>query len=273
MLDKNRIYQIIFNHDTKAGRTFDIVLLWAILFSVLVVIIESVPYFKLNFYNLFRTVELFLTALFTIEYVLRIWSSPDRKKYLLSFWGIIDLLAILPTYLELFFIDSHYLVTIRIFRLLRIFRILKLSNFSRAANVLIVTLLNSSYRISVFFFVVIFIVTILGTLMYIVEGGKGDFDSIPHSIYWAIVTITTVGFGDIVPTTVAGKFLASFVMLLGYAIIAIPTGIVTAEMTMSRSGKISCPKCSLKQSKENKFCSECGTELSSKENLDKTKFD
>lgn len=255
---RKKLYQIIFEHHTKAGKLFDVVLLWLILISVLVVITESVPEFSAALFSVFYTIEWVLTILFTLEYILRIWSSPKPMKYIFSFWGLIDLLAILPTYLGFFFSGSHYLLTVRIFRLLRVFRILKLVRFNREAQILLKALKASSYKISIFLMTVISIVTMLGTLMYVVEGSDSGFTSIPQSIYWSIVTVTTVGFGDIVPQTVIGKILSSVAMIVGYAIIAVPTGIITVELSKTQQRSITCQNCGSVNADQARFCDQCG---------------
>lgn len=258
---KEKIYQIIFEHDTKAGKLFDVALLWLILLSVVVVIVESIPYFHNNFFTGFYVIELILTILFSIEYLLRIYSSPKPLQYIFSFWGLIDLLSIFPTYFELFASGYHSLLSVRIFRLLRVFRVLRLVRFNREAQVLVNALKDSMFKIGVFLLAVVAIVVMLGTLMYVIEGEESGFTSIPQGIYWAIVTITTVGFGDIVPQTVLGKILASFAMILGYAIIAIPTGIVTVEMAKSRGDTKKCKSCKKENPETANFCSNCGVEL------------
>lgn len=258
---KKRLYHIIFEHDTKAGKLFDVILLWLILISVIVVITESVPEIHSAFFPVFYTIEWILTVLFTIEYVLRIWSSPKPLKYIFSFWGFIDLLAILPTYMDLMFSGYHYLLTVRIFRLLRVFRILKLVRFNKEAQILLQALKASSYKISIFLMTVISIVTLLGTLMYVVEGSESGFSSIPQSIYWSIVTVTTVGFGDIVPQTVIGKILSSIAMIVGYAIIAVPTGIITVELSKSQTKIILCNKCNSENPYYAIYCNHCGNKI------------
>jgi len=261
---RKRLYKIIFEHDTPAEKLFDVVLLWFILISVIVVIIESIPEIHLQFFEIFYAVEWAFTILFTIEYLLRIWSSPKPLKYIFSFWGLIDLLAILPTYLELFIVGYHYFLIVRVFRLLRVFRILKLVRFNQEAQVLVNALKSSYYKISIFLMAVISIVTLMGTLMYVVEGSESGFNSIPQSIYWAIVTVTTVGFGDIVPQTVIGKLLSSVAMIMGYAIIAVPTGIITVELSRSnKNQKRICANCSSGNPPNSHYCNQCGNLLES----------
>ncbi|TDG37223.1 ion transporter [Pedobacter changchengzhani] len=255
---RERINNIIFNHDTKAGRLFDVVLLWVILFSVLVVILESTPTLHVRFFNTFYYIEWGITIVFTIEYLLRIWSTKTPLKYIFSFWGLVDFISTVPTYLELLNFGFHYLLAIRIFRLLRVFRIFKLVKFSRAAQVLVLALKGSGHKIGVFLMAVFSIMVLLGTLMYVIEGGENGFTSIPQSIYWAVVTVTTVGFGDIVPSTVLGKILSSLAMIMGYAIIAVPTGIITVEMTKKRELAKICEVCNHDNPDDANFCNQCG---------------
>lgn len=266
MISKKETYEIIFKHDTKNGRLFDIVLLWLILINVLIVIIESTPQIQKDYFEYFYFFEWLFTIIFTVEYTLRIWSSPKSLKYVFSMWGIIDLLSILPTYLALIFIGTHYLILVRIFRLLRVFRILRLVQFNREAQFMLQSLQKSAFRIGVFLITVVFITVILGTMMYVIEGSENGFSSIPIGIYWAIVTITTVGFGDIVPQTVLGKILASAAMILGYAIIAVPTGIITVEMSRIRNTQVVCDNCNKNNPDDAIFCNNCGVELSEKPN-------
>lgn len=261
MTDREKLYHIVFGTDTKAGKRFDVVLLWLILFSALVVIIESVPEYGIGYRDTFVTLEWFFTIIFTLEYLLRLYISPKPLRYIFSIWGLIDLLSILPTYMSLFFAGYHYLLIVRIFRLLRVFRVLKLVRFNTEARALLKALKASSYKISIFLLTVITIVTLMGTIMYVVEGEKKGFSSIPQSIYWAIVTVTTVGYGDMVPQTVLGKFISSVAMILGYAIIAVPTGIVTVEIAKSSSNDKQCPKCSHNNEHEANYCSNCGKNL------------
>lgn len=258
MTTKEKLFKIVFGTDTRAGRAFDVVLLWSVLLSVLVVVLESVPDISIVYHDAFYAIEWGFTILFSIEYLIRVWISPKPLKYIFSFWGLIDLLSVLPTYLGLFLGGSHYLLVIRIFRLLRVFRILKLVRFNSEANTLIKALRASLYKVTIFFLTVLTIVILLGTLMYVVEGKTNGFTSIPQSIYWAIITITTVGYGDIVPHTVLGKFVSSFIMIIGYAIIAVPTGIVTAEMTRTKEVKKKCKNCHSENSILSNFCSQCG---------------
>lgn len=260
-MTKTRLYDIVFKTDSKAGKQFDIVLLWVILLSVVVVMLESVPAFGSKFKSFFTVVEWVFTIVFTIEYLLRIAISPRPFKYVFSFWGFIDLLSILPSFLSLVFVGYHYFLVIRIFRLLRVFRVFKMARFNSETIVLIQALKASSYKISVFMLTVIAIVSIMGTLMYVVEGDADGFSSIPQSIYWAIVTITTVGYGDIVPLTVLGKIMSSVIMIMGYAIIAVPTGIVTVEMSKSSRNNLKCPNCNHKNENTALYCNQCGEKL------------
>lgn len=258
MINRERLHRIVFHTDTKAGRRFDVWLLWIILFSVLLVMIESVPEVGPKYYSIFFVIEWIMTIIFTIEYVLRIWISPNRFAYIFSFWGLIDVLSILPTYLRLFIFGYHYLIIVRVFRLLRVFRILKLARFNRESAFLAASLKSSAHKIAIFMMAVFSIVVFLGTIMYVVEGGEKGFTSIPQSIYWAIVTVTTVGYGDMVPHTVLGKFISSLAMIIGYAIIAIPTGIVTMEMSRSGHKKKKCDECNFENEEKAAYCSNCG---------------
>lgn len=255
---RQKVNDIIFGHDTKSSKLFDIILLWLILISVIVVVLESVSSFQVRFLTAFSYVEWIITILFTLEYLLRIWSSKTPFRYIFSFWGVIDLLSILPTYLELIDFGFHYLLAIRIFRLLRVFRILKLVRFNREAQLLLLALKGSGHKIGVFLMVVISIMVLLGTLMYAIEGGENGFTSIPQSIYWAIVTVTTVGFGDVVPQTVLGKFLSSIAMIMGYAIIAVPTGIITVELAKNKSVDKICEVCNHDNPDDAHYCNQCG---------------
>lgn len=266
---KQTWYEVIFQADTKAGKTFDIILLVSILLSVFVVMLDSVRELHIEYRTFFQYAEWFFTIIFTIEYAVRIYVSRKRIRYVRSFYGIIDLLSILPTYLSLILAGSHYLLVIRVLRLLRVFRILKLSRYLRASEVLAVSLKQSRYKITVFFEVVLAMVIIMGSLMYLIEGPENGFTSIPKSIYWAIVTLTTVGFGDITPQTVVGQFFASLIMILGYSIIAVPTGIISAEMFRvdKRKGtNVTCTGCKYDSHDDDaSFCKRCGTALPAKD--------
>lgn len=255
---RNYLYDVVFGTESKAGKRFDVILLWIILFSVFIVMIESIPEIGIKYKHLLYIIEWILTIIFTLEFILRIWISPKPIKYIFSFWGFIDLLSILPTYLSFFFIGYHYLLVVRIFRLLRVFRILKLVRFNNEAIKLTNALQASLYKIAIFFIAVIAVVTFMGTLMYVVEGGEDGFTSIPQSIYWAIVTVTTVGYGDMVPHTVLGKFISSIAMIIGYAIIAVPTGIVTVELSKQKEIKNQCKKCDTSIETIANYCSNCG---------------
>ncbi|MCB0478777.1 MAG: ion transporter [Crocinitomicaceae bacterium] len=261
-----KLHTIIFEADTRAGKLFDVVLLWAILISVLLVMGESVKGLRIEYGRFFHIAEWFFTILFTLEYILRLICVHKPIKYIFSFYGIIDLLSIIPTYLALFFIDTRSLRVIRSLRLLRVFRVLKLGRFVKESDLLMEALKNSRYRITVFLFAVLAVTSIMGTVMYLVESPETGFTSIPRSIYWAIVTLTTVGFGDIAPQSDLGQFIASIVMVLGYAIIAIPTGIITGEVIKSTdTSNINtqvCINCQHdKHDTDAKYCKMCGTEL------------
>lgn len=228
---KEKIHEIIFEADTPAGKTFDIILLVAIVASLAVVIIESVDSISNRYIDFFIWAEVFFTILFTLEYALRIYCVYRPWKYIFSFFGIIDFLAILPGYLSLVISGSQYLLVIRGLRLIRVFRIFKLGHFLNEGEVIINALRASRAKITVFLTFITINTVIIGAMMYLVEGGSNDsFSSIPRGIYWAIVTLTTVGYGDITPVTPIGQFLSALVMILGYAVLAVPTGIVSAEM-------------------------------------------
>jgi len=229
---RERIWRIIFQTESGMAKAFDVVLLIVIAGSVMIVMLESVAGIQANYSKLLKVLEWAFTILFTIEYIVRLMVVRKKRRYALSFFGIVDLLSIIPTYLELFVAGSGHFIIIRILRLLRMFRVLKMAQHVGDAYILINALKTSRPKIAVFIFGLFSIVCIQGTIMYIIEGGMEDsqFTSIPQSIYWAIVTITTVGYGDITPVSIAGKMLASVIMITGFAIIAVPTGIVTAEL-------------------------------------------
>nr|WP_321450093.1 ion transporter [uncultured Carboxylicivirga sp.] len=228
---KLRLYEIIFEADTKAGKWFDIILIGLILFSIVIVMIESDNRVMPNAQLWVDIVEWTVTILFTIEYFLRIWIIDKPRKYIFSFFGIIDLLSILPSFIGLFFAGTQMLLVLRSLRLLRVFRVLKLTRYVKEATALWEALAAGRNKIGVFLFAVLILITILGTVMYLIEKPYNEgFRSIPESIYWAVVTLTTVGYGDIAPVTTLGKFVAGVIMIIGYAIIAVPTGIVTSEL-------------------------------------------
>ena len=264
---RKQIFVTIFGTDTRAGKTFDVILLWMIILSVTVVILESVSSLRNSYHGLFVTTEWIFTIIFSIEYLLRVYSAPKPLKYITSFFGIIDLLAILPTFLGLVFDQATILLTFRALRLLRMFRVLKLARYVREAAVLMRALQNSKHKIVVFFGAVLTMVLILGSLLYMIEGEENGFTSIPQSIYWAIVTITTVGYGDIAPATVLGKILASVAMLTGYSIIAVPTGIISVEIgraVKSNRKPVTekCSKCGFDSHDQDAgYCKICGEKL------------
>lgn len=263
---KKKLYVIIFESDTPKGKLFDVFLIGFIIASVLVVILESVVTFSDHFKLALQIMEYVFTAFFTFEYLVRIYCSPKPRKYIFSFFGIVDLLATLPLYLGFVFTSARYLLIIRTFRLIRVFRVFKLFNFLDEGNLLLVSLRLSSRKIFVFFFFVLILVTSVGTIMYMVEGTQPDtaFNNIPNCIYWAIVTMTTVGYGDITPETPVGRFISACVMLIGYTIIAVPTGIVSATMIKEhkRRSELRCPYClRTGHEEEAEYCKYCGGKL------------
>lgn len=264
---RKKIYIVIFGTETPAGKLFDVVLLTLIILSVTVVILESVSTIRETFGHVFVSVEWVFTIIFSLEYFLRVVTSPRPLKYITSFYGIIDLLAILPTYLGILFDQSTFLLTIRAMRLLRMFRVFKLGRYLKEAAILVRALKLSIHKIIVFFGVVLTLVLILGSMLYLIEGEENGFTSIPQSVYWAIVTITTVGYGDIAPATVLGKILASIAMLTGYSIIAVPTGIISVEIgravkSGSTRGRKTCTSCGHDtHDKDANHCKICGSRL------------
>ncbi len=264
---KERLWRIIFEAETPAGKAFDVLLLWAIFLSVTAVMLESVDSIALKYGNVLRIAEWTFTIIFTVEYLLRVALVRRPIRYMKSFYGIVDLLSCLPSYLGLILAGAHSLMVIRILRLLRMFRVLKMVGHVRGAETIMRGLLASKAKITVFFFAVLLFAILAGTLMYLVESGEPNtsFTSIPMSIYYAIISITTVGYGDMVPATVIGKFLTSFFALTGYAIIAVPTGIVTSELLKSHLGdptSDACPGCGVHgHLPDAKFCRRCGDEL------------
>lgn len=262
---KSVVHEVIFEADTPTGKAFDVLLILCITLSVLAVMLDSVSEISARYGNLLYAVEWLFTLLFSLEYLFRLFCVGRPLKYATSFYGVVDLLAIIPTYLSLLVAGTQYLLTIRILRILRVFRILKLVNYLGEANVLIQALQASRRKISVFLFAVMTLVVVFGSLMYMIEGPESGFTSIPRSIYWAIVTLTTVGYGQVAPQTAFGQFLASVVMILGYAIIAVPTGIVSAEMAQVFKSPVStqsCPECSAEgHDVDARNCKYCGSSL------------
>ena len=243
MITMDKIHEIIFEADTKKGKRFDICLIIFILLSVVGVMLSSVSSIDEQYGYILHNLEWFFTFLFTIEYILRIYSVQKPWKYIFSFMGIVDFLAIIPTYLVFIYAPIGVLVDIRILRLLRIFRVFKLSSYLIGAYTMQIALRSSRPKIIVFLLSVVLLVVLLGTLMYVVEGQQNGFDNIPKSIYWSIVTLTTVGYGDVVPFTTLGKLIASVIMIMGYGIIAVPTGIVSADMARHSSKSVSTQAC------------------------------
>lgn len=262
---QKRLHEIIFEADTPGGKAFDLALLLSILLSVAAVVLESVQGIRAQYGTLLRATEWVFTILFTVEYILRLLCIGRPVRYALSFFGVVDLLALIPTYLSLVVVGSQSLIVIRALRLLRVFRVLKLVHFVGEARLLRTAIHASVRKITVFLLAVLTIMLIVGSLMYLVEGTESGFSSIPQGIYWAIVTMTTVGYGDIAPVTWTGKLLASLVMILGYGIIAVPTGIVTVELAGATKDSVStqaCPQCAAEgHDPDARFCKSCGHSL------------
>ena len=261
---RQKMWEIIFESDTPGGKAFDVILLVAILASVAVVLLESTPGLDPATVQLLVLLEFGFTFLFTIEYIFRIISVRRPIRYMTSFYGLVDLMAILPTYISLLIPGAKYFLVVRILRLLRVFRVLKLGLYLSQAEMLGRAMRASRIKIGVFLFTVINIVVIVGAAMYVIEGPQNGFTSIPISIYWAVVTMTTVGYGDLAPMTTLGRLLASLVMLIGYGIIAVPTGIVTVEMVRARADEteIRCASCQRYGHDEDAhFCKYCGKAL------------
>jgi voltage-gated potassium channel len=264
---KRKLHEIIYEADTTAGKAFDLVLLFVILLSIVVVMLESVKSINTEYFEYLYLTEWVITIVFTVEYILRIITIKKPKKYIFSFYGIIDFISTIPTYLTLFMGGYNVLLAVRALRLLRIFRILKIARYIGEANKLSVALRHSRPKILVFLFAVVIITIIAGTVMYLVEGEESGFSNIPLSIYWCIVTLTTVGFGDIAPVTPLGRFIASFIMITGYGIIAVPTGIVSAEYSKAGEAAVPvntqvCPYCAEDRHIDGShYCHNCGNKL------------
>lgn len=263
---KQRIHEIIYEADTPAGKFFDILLLIIILFSVFLVMLESIESIRSQYAAILDQFEWGITILFTIEYIARLLVVKKPWKYATSFFGVIDLLSLIPKYISFFFVASSSLVALRALRLLRVFRILKLSRYIGESNFLIASLWASRVKIGVFLFAVVILCIIFGTIMYLIEGESNGFTSIPKGIYWSVVTLTTVGYGDIAPVTPLGRFIAAIIMIMGYGIIAVPTGIVSSEMTNQQrnpdTNTQACPNCMTDTHLDNAiYCHKCGNKL------------
>ena len=261
---RKKLHTIIYEADTPAGKLFDIILLCVIFISIIAVMLESVASIKIVYGHQLAVIEWVITIIFTFEYIARIIAVGKPLKYIFSFYGLVDLLATLPKYIGLLSPGTGFLIAIRAIRLLRVFRILKLHNFVGASNQLTEALKKSRTKIAVFLFSVVIVCVIMGTLMYMIEGPASGFTSIPVSVYWTIVTLTTVGFGDITPLTPLGQFLSTIIMIMGYGIIAIPTGLVTAQFMNEKAhlNTQACPNCGTHGHRDDaKFCHNCGASL------------
>lgn len=268
---KAKLREIIFGYHTKTGKLFDIILIFAILGSLVIVMLDSVAHIHQEFDHTLNALEWFFTIIFTIEYIARVYSAEKPWAYIFSFYGIIDLLSTIPSYLAIIIPGSETILILRVFRLMRIFRIFKLGHYVKGSQILVTSLYENRGKIISFLVVVLIVVIFIGSLMYIIEGPEHGFNSIPRSMYWAIVTVTTVGFGDISPETSVGQFLASLLMLTGYAIIAVPTGIVSSgilrpkfvkEKKTPAEKQARCPQCQSKINvKKDNYCKKCGNKL------------
>lgn len=260
---KEKWNQIIFGADTIEGRRFDIWLLWAILFSILVLMADSVSSIHGQYGTEFMYLEYLFTGIFTVEYVARLYVSHSPKKYASSFYGIVDLVSTLPTYLSIFFPATQLFRILRTIRLLRVFKVLRLTRFMGEAQGMGQAIMRSGAKITVFFGVVLIVVVVMGAVMFVIESPEAGFTSIPRSIYWAIVTLTTVGYGDIAPVTSLGQFLSAALMILGYAVIAVPTGIVSVEMSKTEDeNNVICTVCdAIENDTSANYCKKCGTKL------------
>jgi voltage-gated potassium channel len=261
---RERIYRIMFEADTSTGRGFDILLILAIVASVVAVMLDSMATVREAAGGVLSAAEWAFTILFTIEYLLRLYAAPRRIRYARSFFGVIDLLALAPTYLSILLPGGHFLLVVRVLRVLRVFRVFKLAKYVAEAELIVAALKASGRKIAVFLFAVLSIVVVVGSLIYLIEGDASGFTSIPRSVYWAIVTLTTVGYGDISPRTPLGQTLAAAIMILGYGLIAVPTGLVSMEISLalSRHQKRVCPECGTAESDPDaKFCRRCSAGL------------
>jgi len=263
---REKLHEIIFEAETKEGRLFDIILLIAIVINIAILMFESIPGQSPEMARFYYVADWIFTVFFTIEYAFRLYAVYDPAKYATSFFGVIDLLSVLPTYLSVLFPGFHSLMIIRSLRLLRLFRIFKLHQFVAQGQMLRKSIIVSLPKILIFLFNILILVFIFGSLMFVIENGVNEkFDSIPRSIYWAIITVTTVGYGDISPVTTAGQFVAAFTMLIGYAVLAVPTGIMTStmlQMSKNESNTINCKSCGLEgHATDAVFCRKCGTQL------------
>ena len=267
---RDATYRIIFEAETRLGKLFDIALILAILSSVTVVMLDSVPEIAERYHGPLRIAEWIFTILFTVEYVARLWCVASKKKYALSFFGIIDLFAVIPTYLSLLIPGVEVLADVRILRVVRVFRILKLVQYMGEAEVLVATLKASRFKIAVFLITVMSIAVVIGSMIYLIEGPENGFTSIPRGLYWSIVTVTTVGYGDVTPQTGLGQALAAILMVMGYALIAVPTGLFSAEFVQQNASHRkrlnapvqSCPGCgSLEKDHQAGYCRYCGQKL------------
>jgi voltage-gated potassium channel len=260
---RNRLQRIIFNSNTPLGKTFDIVLMLFILGSVLTIIVHSVPAINTKYHTLLYSLDWFFTVCFSIEYALRVYAAPDRKKYIFGFWGIIDFISVFPSIFSLWITGYQTIQILRIVRLLRVFKVLRLFRFIAEAYALAEIMKSSLYKIAVFMSLIFVVVLLLGSGMYVIEEGTPGFESIPASIYWSIVTITTVGYGDVSPVTGLGKFVSSIIMLAGYALIAVPTAIWSFEIAKFTRAKstVFCSICRTENDAKNNFCTNCGDSL------------
>lgn len=265
MTTKERIYNVIFESDTLLGKVFDVTLLLFITISIILVMVDSMNILPQGSDRWIRASEWVITGFFTLEYILRIYCSHRPLRYVFSFYGVIDLLSTLPLYLSFFLPGAAYLIIIRAFRLIRVFRVFRLFSFMAEGNILLHALKNSAKKIFVFFLFVLILTITIGTVMFVIEGGQGNegFDNILNSIYWTIVTLTTVGYGDITPVTGLGRFLSAVVMLLGYTIIAVPTGIVSANIIKDTNNEMQkCSHCGKQNDRDASYCKHCGSSLS-----------